>query len=71
MSTELHQSTGLVQLVKRRYRLDRAPRGQEPVFDLQLGEHEQVVGVAFEHTADHPDRQTVDHVVWVWIAVRL
>lgn len=61
---------GLVQLSTRRGRIARVPQDNEPIVELQLGEHERVIWVALEvefgrYSTRYDDRTTYD---WVWVA---
>ncbi len=61
----------LVQMHRRRYEVKRVRRGDQPVFGFDLLPHEQLVGVDHHYEVDSRHRETVDHVVWVWVAVHL
>lgn len=60
-----------VQLVKRTFSDVRRPRGEEPVFEFDLADQEEIVGTFHYWTTDYADRATVDHHIAVWVAVRL
>lgn len=49
----------------------RLPRGQRPVFELELAEHQQIVGVQNYWQTDLESRETVDHHANFWVATRL
>jgi hypothetical protein len=59
------------QLHKRSYSVLRAARGEQPVFEFDLLDHEQIVGVHHYWEADYESRATVDHHIVVWVAVSL
>jgi hypothetical protein len=59
---------GLVQISERSGRVDRVPRGEKPMVEIQLEEHEQIVRFELhdgERFFDRPERKTVD---WTWTA---
>lgn len=49
----------------------RVERGRDPVFQFDLGDHQEIVGVAHYWQDDRVDRITVDHVMTVWVVSRL
>lgn len=61
----------LVQLVQRQAEHLRRPRGEKPVFEFDLLEHERIVGIFHSWQADYRNRETVDHYCIVWVEVRL
>lgn len=67
MAAESHYA----QLVLRRVSDERAQRGSDPVFGLDLLPYEQVVGVERYWTVDQLSRSTVDHHATVWVVVDL
>lgn len=59
---------GLVQITERTGRVDRVPRGEKPMVEIQLEEHEQIVRFELhdgERYFERPGRKTVD---WRWTA---
>jgi hypothetical protein len=58
----------LVQISRKRLEDNRVPRGQEPVFEMDLEDHERIVAIDGHVTLDYESRQTVDHSVRVWVA---
>lgn len=60
-----------VQLVQRTYSCEKLPRGVDPVFEFELAEHEELVGIVHSWRRDYSERKTVDHIVVCWVAVRL
>jgi hypothetical protein len=63
--------TTLVQLSLRKVTDPRVERGVQPVFQMDLEDHERIVGVEHYFTTDYHDRKTVDHHASVWVEVRL
>jgi hypothetical protein len=61
----------LVQIVKRSASVERLERGEKPVYEFDLKENEQIVGVFYEWETDRASRSTVDHHISVYVAVRL
>lgn len=58
----------LVQITERKGSVPRVPRGQKPMVELHLEQHEQIVGFELhdgERYFEHPERKTVD---WTWTA---
>lgn len=59
------------QLTQQTFSALRQPRGAKPVFDIQLDEGREIIGVFHAWITDHLDRQTVDHHVTLWVFVKL
>lgn len=60
---------GLVQITEKSGRVDRVPRGEKPVVQLDLEPHQEIVRFELqdgERFFDHPARKTVD---WTWTAM--
>lgn len=51
-----------VQITKRQIKANRVPRDQQPVYEIELADNEQIVDV------DHDDRKTIDHTLTVYVA---
>ena len=60
----------LVQLTKVTLSCERVPRGQNPVFQLDLDDDRRIVSVEYYWSVDQEHRQTVDHFVVVWVEWR-
>lgn len=63
--------SNLVQITTVHSRVDGIERGARPVFELQLEDHQQLVGVQNHWTVDRDSRKTVDHHANFWVATRL
>jgi hypothetical protein len=55
------------QLIRRDFSELRQPGGSEPCFDIQLEDHEKVVGVFHSWTVESASRKTVDHHITLWV----
>lgn len=57
---------GLVQIRKHVGRIDRVPRGETPIIELQLLDNQSIASIELrEAFFDRPERKTVD---WTWVA---
>jgi hypothetical protein len=61
----------LVQISLVHVKLDKKPRAQRPVFELELRDDQQLVGFQNYWTIDLSIRETVDHHANVWVATKL
>jgi hypothetical protein len=60
--------TRLVQVRHQHATVERVPRGEKPVYEFHLDDHEQIVGTFHEWTHDVARRETVDHHLIVYVA---
>lgn len=62
----------LVQIARVTGRIDRVPRGDTPVVELDLEDHQRVVSVELKALLfDDPGRKTVDWKYVVYVETRL
>lgn len=62
----------LVQIQKRTGWIDRVPRGDTPIVELQLLDNQSIVSIELrEAIFDRPERKTVDWRWTAYIATRL
>lgn len=63
--------TNFIQMTVRKFEDNRRLYGSEPVFQFNLQDHEQIVGVKHYGSTkyDNNERKTVDHWIEVWVAV--
>lgn len=58
----------LVQVGQRHARVEKLERGVKPVFELELEDHQSIIGVYHSWEADYRTRKTVDHHAIFWVA---
>ncbi|MEH3055465.1 MAG: hypothetical protein PGN13_16210 [Patulibacter minatonensis] len=61
---------GLCQITTRTLRADRIDRGERPVFEIHLEDHQDVIAITIA-SIDQPHRETIDHVANVTVLTRL